>query len=49
MPELVMGIASELAPVGGEEQASRPIQLVESSMMMMLLLMMRHRHVKTKE
>jgi hypothetical protein len=39
--------------VGGEEQASRPIQPVESSMMLLLLLllllMMIHRHVNTKE
>jgi hypothetical protein len=46
MPELVMGLASELAPVGGEEQASRPTQPVESMMMMMMMI---HRHVNTKE
>ncbi len=38
MPELVMGLASELAPVGGEEQASSPTQPVESIMMMMMIM-----------
>jgi len=38
MPESVMGLASELSPESGEEQASRPTQPVESSMMMMMMI-----------